>query len=71
MTNLNPYLFVIFQLVESAAACLVKIADGVGHSADMLDELCKHGLVQQAAHLINLNSRTSLCHQIYLVRSSL
>ncbi|KAL3531894.1 hypothetical protein ACH5RR_005415 [Cinchona calisaya] len=54
------------QLVESVATCLIKIAERVCHSSDMLDELCKRGLVQQATHLINFNSRTSLCQPIYL-----
>lgn len=54
------------QLVESVATCLIKIVERVCHSSEMLDELCKYGLVQQATHLINLNSRTSLCQPIYL-----
>ncbi|CAI9098083.1 OLC1v1034662C1 [Oldenlandia corymbosa var. corymbosa] len=54
------------QLVESVATCLIKITEQVGNRSDMLDALCKHGLVQQAVDLINLNSRTSLCQQIYL-----
>ncbi|KAL3536312.1 hypothetical protein ACH5RR_004773 [Cinchona calisaya] len=54
------------QLVESVATCLIKIVERVCHSSDMLDELCKHGLVQQATHLINLNSQTSVSQPIYL-----
>lgn len=54
------------QLVESVSTCLIKITERVCHSSDMLDELCKHGLVQQATDLINLNSRTSLSQPIYL-----
>ncbi|XP_027173820.1 E3 ubiquitin-protein ligase UPL4 isoform X1 [Coffea eugenioides] len=54
------------QLVESVSTCLIKITERVCHSSDMLDDLCKHGLVQQATDLINLNSRTSLSPPIYL-----
>lgn len=55
------------QLVESVASCLIKIVEQVCHSSDMLEELCKHGLVQQATHLIDLNSRTTLCQPVYIV----
>ncbi|KAK9289472.1 hypothetical protein L1049_007627 [Liquidambar formosana] len=53
------------QLVENVAMCLIKIADRVSQSPEMLDELCKHGLIDQATHLINLNSRTTLSQSIY------
>ncbi|XP_075474736.1 E3 ubiquitin-protein ligase UPL4-like isoform X1 [Primulina tabacum] len=49
------------QLVESVATCLIRIVEQVYHSPDMLDEICRHGLVQRAVHLIGLNSRTTLC----------
>lgn len=63
-----PYvLMLIFQLVENVAICLIKIAERVGHSPEMLDELCKHGLINQATHLIHLNSRTTLSQPIYNV----
>ncbi|KAL8484061.1 hypothetical protein ACS0TY_026673 [Phlomoides rotata] len=48
------------QLVESVATCLIKIGEQVYSSPDMLDEFCKHGLVQHTLHLIGLNSRTTL-----------
>ncbi|KAH6805943.1 ubiquitin-protein ligase 4 [Perilla frutescens var. frutescens] len=54
------------QLVESVAICLIKIGEQVCCSADMLDEICKHGLVQQTLHLIGLNSRTTLCQPTYI-----
>ncbi|CAI0471554.1 unnamed protein product [Linum tenue] len=53
------------QLVENAATCLIKIAERVSHSQEMLDDLCKHGLVNQAAHLVQWNSRTTLSQPIY------
>ncbi|CAK9164785.1 unnamed protein product [Ilex paraguariensis] len=53
------------QLVEDVATCLIMIAERVDHSSDMLDELCKHGLIHQATHLIGLNSRTTICQSIY------
>ncbi|XP_073151453.1 E3 ubiquitin-protein ligase UPL4 [Henckelia pumila] len=49
------------QLVESVATCLIRIGEQVYHSPDMLDEICRHGLVQHAVNLIGLNSRTTLC----------
>ncbi|THG14842.1 hypothetical protein TEA_019658 [Camellia sinensis var. sinensis] len=53
------------ELVENVATCLIKIAEGARHTSDMLDELCKHGLVHQATHLIDLNCRTILCQPVY------
>ncbi|XP_024982786.1 E3 ubiquitin-protein ligase UPL4 isoform X2 [Cynara cardunculus var. scolymus] len=53
------------QLVEHVATCLIKIAARVHQSPDMLDELSKHGLIHQVAHLIDLNSRTTLCHSVH------
>ncbi|KAJ0028429.1 hypothetical protein Pint_35570 [Pistacia integerrima] len=53
------------QLVESVAICLIKISAQLSQSTEMLDELCKHGLIHQATHLINLNSRTTLSQPVY------
>ncbi|GAA0184288.1 ubiquitin-protein ligase [Lithospermum erythrorhizon] len=53
------------QLVESVATCLTKMVDCVCLSPDMLDEFCKHGLVQQATHIVRLNSRTTLSPPTY------
>ncbi|KAI4300230.1 hypothetical protein L6164_033628 [Bauhinia variegata] len=53
------------QLVENVATCLIKIVERVGQSSEMLDELCKHGLIQQATHLLSLNGRTTLSQPIY------
>nr|DAD26062.1 TPA_asm: hypothetical protein HUJ06_027530 [Nelumbo nucifera] len=54
------------QLVESVAICLIRIVERVGHSSDMLDELCKHGVIHQVSHLVALNSRTTLSQPIYI-----
>lgn len=54
------------QLVESVATCLIRIAERVCCNYDMLDELCKHGLIQQFADLMNLNGRASLSQPVYL-----
>ncbi|KAI3474020.1 hypothetical protein Pfo_028808 [Paulownia fortunei] len=54
------------QLVESVATCLIRIGEQVYCSPDMLDEICKHGLVQHTLHLIGLNSRTTLCQPTYI-----
>ncbi|KAK1400109.1 HECT-type E3 ubiquitin transferase [Heracleum sosnowskyi] len=48
------------QLVENVAICLIKIAKQVCHCSEKLDELCKHGLIHQATHLIDLSSQTTL-----------
>ncbi|KAF9680312.1 hypothetical protein SADUNF_Sadunf06G0108100 [Salix dunnii] len=53
------------QLVENVAICLIKIAERVSQSSEMLDELCKHGLIDQATHLVQLNSRTTLSKPVY------
>ncbi|GAY52353.1 hypothetical protein CUMW_141130 [Citrus unshiu] len=53
------------QLVESVAICLIKIAEQLSQSSQMLDELCSHGLINQTTHLLNLNSRTTLSQPIY------
>lgn len=61
------HFLIIFQLVENVATCLINIAERVRHSSDRVDELCKHGLIHQATHLIDLNSRTTLCQPVYTV----
>ncbi|CAH1441958.1 unnamed protein product [Lactuca virosa] len=53
------------QLVEHVATCLIKIAERVQESSEMLDELSKHGLIHQVAHLIDLNSHTTLSHSVH------
>ncbi|XP_044482153.1 E3 ubiquitin-protein ligase UPL4 isoform X2 [Mangifera indica] len=53
------------QLVESVAICLIKISAQLSQSTEMLDKLCKHGLIHQATHLINSNSRTTLSQPVY------
>ncbi|GFY93356.1 ubiquitin-protein ligase 4 [Actinidia rufa] len=53
------------QLVETVATCLIKIVERVRLSSDMLDELCKHGLIHQTASLIDLNGRTTVCQSVY------
>ncbi|XP_038695808.1 E3 ubiquitin-protein ligase UPL4-like isoform X2 [Tripterygium wilfordii] len=53
------------QLVENVAVCLIKIAERISHSSEMLDELCKHGLIHQATNLISINGRTALSQPIY------
>ncbi|XP_027363049.1 E3 ubiquitin-protein ligase UPL4 [Abrus precatorius] len=53
------------QLVENVATCLIKIVERVAQSSEMLDELCKHGLIQHVTHLLSLNGRTTLSQLIY------
>lgn len=53
------------ELVENVARCMIKIAECVHQSRELLDGLCRHGLIQQAIRLINLNNRTTLSQTIY------
>ncbi|KAF7818581.1 E3 ubiquitin-protein ligase UPL4 [Senna tora] len=53
------------QLVEYVATCLIKIVERAGESSQLLDELCKHGLIQQVTDLLSLNGRTTLSQPIY------
>lgn len=53
------------QLVESVAFCLTKITERVSQNPEKLDELCKHGMINQALRLINLNSGTTLSLPVY------
>ncbi|PIN18482.1 E3 ubiquitin protein ligase [Handroanthus impetiginosus] len=54
------------QLVESVVTSLIRIGEQVHCSPDLLDEICKHGLVQHTLHLIGLNSRTTLGQPTYV-----
>lgn len=53
------------QLVESVAACLINIVERISNSPEKLDEICQHGLIQQATYLIDLNSKTSIYRPVY------
>ncbi|KAM6569071.1 hypothetical protein CsatB_017056 [Cannabis sativa] len=53
------------QLVENVALCLIRITDRVRKSSEMLDELCKHGLIEQTTHFINSSSRTTMSLPVY------
>lgn len=53
--------------MENVAICLIRITERVSQSSEMLDDLCKHGLIQQTTHLINSNSRTTLSVPVYNV----
>ncbi|WOK98807.1 E3 ubiquitin-protein ligase [Canna indica] len=44
------------KVVEQASVCLTRITEAFASFPDKLDELCKHGLVAQAAALITLNN---------------
>lgn len=63
-TNL---LHVILQLVENVATCLIKIVDSVYQSSELLDELCKHGLIQQVTLLLSSSAQTTLSELTYYV----
>lgn len=53
------------QLVENVVICLIKITERVSQSSEMLDELCKHGVINQAVDLIHSNGRTTLSQPVY------
>ncbi|XP_047337060.1 E3 ubiquitin-protein ligase UPL4 [Impatiens glandulifera] len=53
------------QLVEDAITCLIKITEKAQNSVDVLNELCDHGVIAQATHLIGLKCRTTLSTPIY------
>lgn len=62
----NLLLYEDRPLVESVATCLIRIVEQARHSWDMLDQLCKHTLIQQATHLIELNGRTTVSQSVYV-----
>ncbi|XP_031485400.1 E3 ubiquitin-protein ligase UPL4 [Nymphaea colorata] len=53
------------KIVESAVTCLVNIIRCFSSSNDMLDELCKPGLLQQATDAISINSQMVLNRQAF------
>ncbi|XP_027935791.1 E3 ubiquitin-protein ligase UPL4-like [Vigna unguiculata] len=53
------------QLVENACNCLIKIVDSVYQSSELLDELCKHGLIQHVTLLLSSNGQTTLSEPTY------
>lgn len=55
------------QLVETVAVCLARIADSVGSSSNLLDELCKLGLIQKSLELITNDGHRTLSRVTYSV----
>lgn len=55
------------QLVETVALILKRIAACSSCSSEMLDELCKHGVIHQSAHLLASHSRMTLSQPTYTV----
>lgn len=56
--------------MEYVATCLIKIVERAGQSSELLDELCKHGLIQQVTDLLSQNGRTTLSQPIYNVSTN-
>ncbi|RVW38621.1 E3 ubiquitin-protein ligase UPL3 [Vitis vinifera] len=54
LTNLLQYHDA--KVLEHASVCLTRIAEAFASSPDKLDELCNHGLVDQAASLISTSN---------------
>lgn len=59
------------QLVEMVAVCLIKITERVSQSTEMLDELCKHGMIRQVTHFMSLNTRPTLSQPLSNVSNSI
>lgn len=61
-------------MLEHASVCLTRIAESFASSPDKLDELCNHGLVDQAASLISTSNsgggQASLSTPTYTVDST-
>ncbi|KAK9129435.1 hypothetical protein Sjap_009922 [Stephania japonica] len=52
--------FVMEAVLEHASVCLTRIAEAFASSPEKLDELCNHGLVEQAASLISIGNAGGL-----------
>ncbi|KAB2035165.1 hypothetical protein ES319_D04G133100v1 [Gossypium barbadense] len=53
------------QLVESVATCLIKISERMCQSSELMEELCKHELINQVTLIMKSNSRTTISQPIY------
>ncbi|KAG1337984.1 E3 ubiquitin-protein ligase UPL4 [Cocos nucifera] len=53
------------KLVETVATCLIRIAESFSHSPELLDELCKHGVIHKSLHLIAVDGRMSPSQSTY------
>ncbi|XP_042377997.1 E3 ubiquitin-protein ligase UPL4-like isoform X1 [Zingiber officinale] len=53
------------KLVETVAICLARIADSIGSSSNLLDELCKLGLIQKSLELITNDGHRTLSRVTY------
>ncbi|WOL06323.1 hypothetical protein Cni_G15055 [Canna indica] len=54
-----------WKLVETAATCLIRVADCFSHSSKLLDELCKHEIIQKSLQLIANDGHRSLSQATY------
>ncbi|KAF9620473.1 hypothetical protein IFM89_013090, partial [Coptis chinensis] len=61
----------ILQVLEHASVCLTRIIEAFASSPKKLDELCNHGLVEQADYLVYITNsgggRASLSSPTYMV----
>lgn len=53
------------RLVETVALILMRIVECLSRCSEMLDELCKHGVIHQSTHLLALHSRATLSQPTY------
>ncbi|CAI9293823.1 unnamed protein product [Lactuca saligna] len=63
--KLELYDKVNVELVEHVATCLIKIAERVQESSEMLDEHSKHGLIHQVEYHIDLINHTTLSYSVH------
>ncbi|PKA51906.1 E3 ubiquitin-protein ligase UPL4 [Apostasia shenzhenica] len=54
------------KLVETALTCLIRITDCFCNSSEILDELCKHGIINKSLHLMTIDGRTTISQSTFM-----
>ncbi|PKU64336.1 E3 ubiquitin-protein ligase UPL4 [Dendrobium catenatum] len=54
------------KLVETAVTCLMRITSCFSSSTEILDVLCKHGVISKSLHLITVDGRTTLSQSAFV-----
>lgn len=54
------------KLVETAVTCLIRITYCFSNSTEILDVLCKHGVISKSLHLITVDGRTTLSQTAFV-----
>ncbi|XP_020579574.1 E3 ubiquitin-protein ligase UPL4 [Phalaenopsis equestris] len=55
-----------YKLVETAVTCLIRITNSFSNSTEILDVLCKHGMIGKSLHLITVDGRTTLSQPVFV-----